>query len=143
MGRWMCLFSNKTFESIRDNILDNISIPLDKREGSFTYDMVSSIAVEIAKAYIDMSDVLSLGFIEDTFDEFLDKRVSEFGVYRKEGVKATGEIQVKGIAGTSIENGTLLRANDLYFTVLNDIVLPDENTLYVENTIHNLCIIYN
>ena len=128
----MCLFSNKTFESIRDNILDNISIPLDKREGSFTYDMVSSIAVEIAKAYIDMSDVLSLGFIEDTFDEFLDKRLSEFGVYRKDGVKATGEIQVKGIAGTSIENGTLLRANDLYFTVLNDIVLPDENTLYVE-----------
>ena len=126
------MFSNKTFESIRDNILDNISIPLDKREGSFTYDMVSSIAVEIAKAYIDMGDILSLGFIEDNFDTFLDKRVSEFGVYRKEGIKAIGEVKVEGKEGAIITNGTLIKANDLYFTVLNDIELPNDNMLYVE-----------
>ena len=79
------MFSDKTFESIRDNILNNISATLDKREGSFTHDMVSSVAGELAKAYINMSDILSLGFIEDTFDTYLDKRVSEFGVYRKAG----------------------------------------------------------
>jgi hypothetical protein len=31
--------------------------------------MVSGIAVEVAKAYIDMGDILSLGFIEDNFDD--------------------------------------------------------------------------
>ena len=126
------MFSDKTFESIRDNILNNISATLDKREGSFTHDMVSSVAGELAKAYINMSDVLSLGFIDDTFDTFLDKRVSEFGVYRKAGTKAIGEIKVEGREGAIITNGTLVKAGDLYFTVLNDIELPEDNIIYVE-----------
>ena len=126
------MFSDKTFESIRDNILNNISATLDKREGSFTHDMVSSVAGELAKAYINMSDVLSLGFIEDNFDTYLDKRVSEFGVYRKAGTKAIGEIKVEGREGAKITNGTLVKAGDLYFTVLNDIELPEDNIIYVE-----------
>ena len=101
----MWLFSEKTFEHITDNILNNISTSLDKREGSFTYDMISAISVELAKAYINMSDILSLGFIEDNFDTFRDKRVGEFGVYRKEGTKAIGEITVEGQDGLTISNG--------------------------------------
>ena len=126
------MFSNQTYEIIRQRILDNINISIDKREGSFTSNMISPIAEELTKAYINMGDILSLAFIEDNFDTFLDKRVSEFGVYRKEGTKATGEIKVEGQDGAIITNGTLVKANDLYFTVLNDIELPNENILYVE-----------
>ncbi|MBP3932050.1 MAG: baseplate J/gp47 family protein [Peptostreptococcaceae bacterium] len=126
------MFDNQTYENIRQRILDNINIDIDKREGSFTSNMVSALAEELAKAYINMGDILSLGFIDDTFDTYLDKRVSEFGVYRKEGVKATGEIKVEGKEGAIITNGTLIKANDLYFTVLNDIELPNDNILYVE-----------
>ena len=126
------MFSNQTYEVIKQRILDNINIDIDKREGSFVSNMAGPIAEELAKAYINMGDILSLGFIDDTFDTYLDKRVSEFGVYRKEGVKATGEIKVEGKEGTVITNGTLIKANDLYFTVLNDIELPNDNILYVE-----------
>ena len=126
------MFSNQTYEVIKQRILDNINIDIDKREGSFTSNMVSALAEELAKAYISMGDILSLGFIDDTFDTFLDKRVSEFGVYRKEGVKATGEIKVEGKEGATITNGTLIKANDLYCTVLNDIELPTDDVLYVE-----------
>ena len=126
------MFSNQTYEAIRQRILDNINIHIDKREGSFTSNMISPIAEELTKTYINMSDILSLGFIEDNFDTFLDKRVSEFGVYRKQGSKAIGEIKVEGKEGATIENGTIIRANDLYFTVLNDIELPDNNIIYVE-----------
>ena len=126
------MFENQTYETIRNRILDNTNINIDKREGSFLSNMVSAISEELAKAYINMSDILSLGFIDDTFDTFLDKRVSEFGVYRKEGVKATGEIKVEGKEGAIITNGTLVKANDLYFTVLNDIELPTDDILYVE-----------
>lgn len=126
------MFSNQTYEVIKQRILDNVNIDIDKREGSFTSNMVSPLAEELAKAYINMSDILSLGFIDDTFDTYLDKRVSEFGVYRKEGTKAIGEIKVEGKEGAIITNGTLVKANDLYFTVLNDIDLPTDNVLYVE-----------
>ena len=126
------MFTNQTYEVIKQRILDNINIDIDKREGSFTSNMVSPLSQELAKAYINMSDILSLGFIEDNFDIFLDKRVSEFGVYRKQGSKAIGEIKVEGKDGATIENGTIIKANDLYFTVLNDIELPNDNTIYVE-----------
>ena len=126
------MFSNQTYEAIKQRILDNINIDIDKREGSFTSNMVAPIVEELAKAYINMSDILSLGFIEDNFDTYLDKRVSEFGVYRKEGVKSTGEIKVEGKEGATITNGTLIKANGLYFTVLNDIELPIDNILYLE-----------
>ena len=126
------MFENQTYETIRNRILDNTNINIDKREGSFLSNMVSAISEELAKAYINMGDILSLGFIDDTFDTYLDKRVGEFGVYRKAGTKATGEIKVEGKEGAIITNGTLIKANDLYFTVLNDIELPAENILYVE-----------
>ena len=126
------MFTNQTYENIKQRILDNTNINIDKREGSFLSNMVSAISEELAKAYINMSDILSLGFIEDNFATFLDKRVAEFGVYRKQGSKAIGEIKVEGQEGATIENGTILKANDLYFTVLNDIELPGENILYVE-----------
>ncbi len=126
------MFSNQTYEVIKQRILDNVNIDIDKREGSFTSNMVSPLSQELAKAYINMGDILSLGFIEDNFDTFLDKRVSEFGVHRKQGSKAIGEIKVEGKDGATIENGTIVKANDLYFTVLNDIELPNDNTIYVE-----------
>ena len=126
------MFSNQTYEAIKQRILDNINIDIDKREGSFTSNMISPLVEELAKAYINMGDILSLGFIDDTFDTFLDKRVGEFGVYRKEGTKAIGEIKVEGQDGLIISNGDIVKANDLYFTVLNDIELPGENILYVE-----------
>ena len=126
------MFSQQTYEIIKQRILDNINIDIDKREGSFTSNMVSAISVELAKAYINMGDILSLGFIEDTFDTYLDKRVGEFGVYRKTGTKAIGEVKVEGSEGAVITNGTLIKANDLYFTVLNDIEFPADNILYVE-----------
>ena len=126
------MFENQTYETIRNRILDNTNINIDKREGSFLSNMVSAISEELAKAYINMGDILSLGFIDDAFDTYLDKRVSEFGVYRKAGTKAIGEIKVEGQDGLTISNGDIVKANDLYFTVLNDIEFPNDNILYVE-----------
>jgi uncharacterized phage protein gp47/JayE len=126
------MFSNQTYEAIKQRILDNINIDIDKREGSFTSNMISPLVEELAKAYISMGDILNLGFIDDTFDTYLDKRVGEFGVYRKAGTKAIGEVKVEGKEGAIITNGTILKANGLYFTVLNDIELPTDNVLYVE-----------
>ena len=126
------MFSSQTYETIKQRILDNTNINIDKREGSFLNNQISPISEELAKAYISMGDILSLGFIDDTFDTYLDKRVGEFGVYRKKGIKAVGEITVEGKDGLVISNGDIVKANDLYFTVLNDIEHPIDNILYVE-----------
>lgn len=124
--------SQQTFEVIIQRILDNINIDIDKREGSFLFNQCGPIAVELAKAYIQMGGLLNLGFIQTNFDDFLDRRVNEFGVYRKEGAKATGEIMVTGQDGATINNGSIIKANDLHYVVLNDVLLPTDNIAYIE-----------
>lgn len=127
------MYSEQTYEVIKQRILDNIALDIDKREGSILNTFASANAMSLAKAYIEMGDILSLGFIEDTFDTYLDKRVSEFGVYRKEGTKATGQIKVTGDEGTVISNGTTFLCNDLKFVMLNDVVIGEEDDIcYVE-----------
>jgi uncharacterized phage protein gp47/JayE len=128
------LFNEQSFEVIKQRMLNNINLNIDKRTGSFLDSMISTIAEEVEKVYINMGDVLNLAFIEDTFDEYLDKRVSDFGLTRKIGAKSTGTVTVNGVEGTIIANGTIINTNnDLSYTVLNDITLSSyDNILYVE-----------
>ena len=127
------MFSEQTYEVLIKRILENTSANnLDIREGSVSFNLLAPLTEELAKAYISMGDILNLAFIEDTFGEYLEKRVNEFGIYRKDGEKATGAIKVTGIDDTFIGNGTIVTSNGLEYIVLNDIVLPDEDTLYVE-----------
>ena len=127
------MFSEQTYETLIRRILENTSKNnLDIREGSVSFNLLAPLAEELAKAYISMGDILSLAFIEDTYDEYLDKRVNEFGIYRKDGEKATGAIRVTGSDNAYITNGTIVTCGDLEYIVLNDIVLPNDNIIYVE-----------
>lgn len=127
------LFSEQTYEILIRRILENTKANnLDIREGSVSFNLLAPLAEELAKAYISMGDILSMAFIEDTYDEYLDKRVNEFGVYRKDGERATGPIKVTGSDNAYISNGTIVTCGDLEYIVLNDIVLPDEDVIYVE-----------
>ena len=127
------LFNEQTYETLIRRILENTNKNnLDIREGSVSFNLLGPLAEELAKAYISMGDILSLAFIEDTYDEYLDKRVNEFGIYRKDGEKATGAIRVTGSDNAYITNGTIVTCGDLEYIVLNDIVLPNDNIIYVE-----------
>ena len=102
------MFSEQTYNNLIKRILENTKANgLDTREGSVSFNLLAPLTEELAKAYISMGDILNLAFIEDTFDEYLDKRVNEFGIYRKEGTKASGSIIVNGIDGTFIPNSTI------------------------------------
>ena len=127
------MYSQQTHEVIRQRTLDNINLDIDKREGSILNTLASANAMSLAKAYLDMSDIMSIGFIEDSFNSFLEKRVGEFGIYRKTGTKATGQIKVTGKEGTVIPNGTYFLCNNLMFVMLNDVVIGEEDDIcYVE-----------
>ena len=127
------MFNEQTYEVLINRILENTSANnLDTREGSVSFNLLAPLAEELAKAYISMGDILNLAFIEDTFGAYLEKRVNEFGIYRKDGEKATGAIKVTGEDDVFIGNSTIVTANGLEYVVLNDVLLPDEDTLYVE-----------
>lgn len=127
-------YNQETYEVIKERILSNMLNDIDKREGSFVNNMVSPLGVEFAKYYMELDDILAIMFLEDATNEFLDKKVNDFAVYRKLGTSATGEIVVTGIVGTYIAKGSVvLSQGELAFYTLNDIWLDeDENVIKVE-----------
>ncbi|HDF2668007.1 baseplate protein J [Clostridioides difficile] len=120
------MYSSQTYDVVKNRTLSNIGLEVYKGEGSFLSDMVSPVNSELAKFYIELSYLHKKAFIEDNFDDFLDKRVNEFGVYRKLGTESTGEVIFEGKLGTTIQNGTIISYNELLFVVIKDIVISSE-----------------
>ena len=125
--------TEQTYENIKQRILNNIQTDIDKREGSFTQNLISPISQELAKFYIEQEDLVNMAFVRNGFFNYLDLKCEEYGIYRKEGTKAVGEVVFVGDNGVSIDNGTVLSYNNLYFVVLNDAdIVGNQAELVVE-----------
>ena len=112
--------TEQTYEDIKQRMLDNINSDIDKREGSFTQNMISPISEELAKIYLEQRDLVNMAFVRNGFFNYLDDKCWEYGIERKIGTSAVGEVTFEGEDGTVISNGTVIYNNDLYYVVLND-----------------------
>lgn len=100
------MFEDITAESIKKNILDTIQTDIDKREGSYTSEMVAPTSNEIWKIYDSMNALLPIAFVDETSGEYIDKRVGEVGITRKPGTKAKVSLTLTGTSGTIVPAGT-------------------------------------
>lgn len=116
---------SKTYEEIKQRVLNNTDINVDKREGSFLNDMASPLSYELAKFYIEQQDLVNMAFVKNGYFNYLDIKCEEYGISRKQGTKSVGEVIFTGENGTLISNGTILVADDLYFVVLNDATIAE------------------
>jgi len=111
-------FESETFERILERMLARLPDDIDKRQGSVVYDLLAPAAAELAQAYIEMDNVLNLGFADTTYGEYLDRRAAEQGLTRKPAVKSTGRLTFSGPEGTVIPAGTRVSTNSeppIYF----------------------------
>ena len=120
------MYSDQTYEVIKNRTLENINLDIYKGEGSFLNNMVSGNDLELSKIYLELSKMHKMAFIQDTYNQFLDKRVNEFGVYRKLGTESNGEVEFIGEKGTVINNGTVISYRDLLFVVIKDVTIGSE-----------------
>ena len=119
---------SKTYEEIKQRVLSNTNIDVDKREGSFLNNMASPLSYELAKFYIEQQDLVNMAFVKNGYFNYLDAKCEEYGISRKQGTKAVGEVIFTGENGTLISNGTMLFVDDLYFVVLNDATITENQT---------------
>ena len=111
---------SNTYENIKKRMLDNIDIDIDKREGSFTQNIISPLSQELAKFYIEQEDLVNMAFVRNGFFNYLDDKCWEYGIDRKIGTSSVGEVIFEGEDNIPISNGTVIYCNDLYYVVLND-----------------------
>jgi uncharacterized phage protein gp47/JayE len=116
-------YESETFDTIMERMLARLPDDIDKSEGSPIYDMLAPAAIELEQAYMEMDNVLNLGFADTTYGEYLDRRAAEQGLTRKAAVAATGEVTVTGPEGTLIPAGTVFATSGdspIYFEATID-----------------------
>ena len=106
------MYENKTEYLILNNMLDQVTAPVSKEEGSLIYDALSPVANELAKHYIELDSFVRRAFIQTSNSGFLDLRASEYGLERKQATKATASLTFTGTNGTAIPQGFLVQTVD-------------------------------
>ncbi len=101
------MYENQTYESILQRLLDAVPSDVQKSEGSFIYDALAPAALELAQVYVQMDNVLNLGFAPTSHGQYLDYRAVEHGINRKSAAKASGQVIISGLAGTIIPAGSI------------------------------------
>ncbi|OQB15705.1 MAG: Baseplate J-like protein [Firmicutes bacterium ADurb.Bin193] len=77
-----------TFEYILKSALANVSDEIDKREGSIIYDAIAPACLELSQMYKELKAVYQNTFASTAKAEYLDARVAEQGVTRKQATYA-------------------------------------------------------
>lgn len=114
------MYENKTFETIMEEMLDNVPSDVDKREGSIIYDALAPVAMELAQVYIDLDMLIDETFADSASYYYLVKRAAEHGVFAREGTPAVLEIVVSP-AELQIETGTEFNIGELNYTITNSL----------------------
>ncbi|WP_050698658.1 baseplate J/gp47 family protein [Anaeromassilibacillus senegalensis] len=102
------MYEEKTYEAIKADILSSMSNELDKREGSYTNDIISPVSLEISKVYESINAVIPIAFVDEVSGEYLERRCAEYGIERKPGTKAKATVTLTGSNGTTVAKGTVL-----------------------------------
>jgi len=125
------------YETILATLLAQVPDDVDKSQGSFIYDALSPVAVELTEAAIWAQEVLRRGFAQTTFGQYLDLRAAEHGLTRKPAVKATGQVVFTGTPGIIIPAGTQVSTNGsetapaVFFVTTEDSTIGSDGTVTV------------
>ncbi len=102
---------DETEEAIRERMLSRLPAKLDRSEGSFPWDILAPVAIQLTQAADWAKEVLRRVFASTTFGVYLDARCAEHGVFRRPATtaKTTGEtIRFDGDPGSFVPNGYVI-----------------------------------
>ena len=102
------MFENFNEKMLLERMKQSIDENIDTSEGTFTHDMLSPSANEMARIYSSMDYLLEQAFLVDAEGVYLSKKCLEFGVIRKEAQKAVGTVTFTGKLGAKIVLNTII-----------------------------------
>ena len=106
------MYESLTVESIKADILSRITTDIDTREGSYTNDMVSTVAYEIWNVYQSLAALIPVAFVDETSGIYIGKRAEEYGITEKAGTKATVTLSFTGTDDTVVPAGKVFLTTD-------------------------------
>ena len=119
------MYENLTVEDIKSRILERITTNLQTREGSYTNDVISAAAAEIAGVYHSMDALLPAFYLDETSGTYIDRQAAVVGITRKAGTKAACSITFTGTNGAQVPAGTPFYTAGLAFTLRETVTVAD------------------
>lgn len=110
----MAMFELPSYEELLQMILNRARTDIDKAEGSIFHDAVSPVTLELLGAYTRLLMYEEQMFADTATGEFLSRRASEYGIDRKEAVKAIR----KATFNIPVNIGSRFAIEDLYYVVI-------------------------
>jgi len=99
--------------------------------GSFPYDFARAVSEEMSGVYNDNENTLKNAFALTAEGEFLDKKVAEQAIERKQAQYAKGFLTIKGTKGAVIRTGSKAASGDLLFSVSKNAIIPESGIIDV------------
>jgi len=98
--------ADNTQALVLQRMLDDLPSTYDKTPGTFLYDMLSAIALEVEGAYIQVDEAFNQSFLSNADGDYLDAKGAEFGLDRLQGGFALVTLTFTGTSGTVVPQGT-------------------------------------
>ena len=122
----------ETIDTILERMLLQIPSRYDTSSGTYTYDIEKSTAMEFENVYDIISSLDSYFYASTATGKYLDMRVGEFGLERKDASYATGCVTVSGNVGAKVSVGEKVAAGNIIFNITENAVIPSEGSVTVQ-----------
>lgn len=121
------MYENITEKLILSRMKEAINNGIDTTEGTFSHDILSPNANEIARLYASMDFALSQAFLVEAEGDYLTDKAKEFGVERKDEQKAVGTVTFYGTDGTKIPKHSIVATmRNLQYETIEDAFIKGE-----------------
>lgn len=114
-----------TFDEIIEYMLTSVPSEYDISVRSFFYDPLYPVAEQVFKLQDKISTLDLNAFALTAVGEYLDRKVAEQGIKRKQATFATGTVRIRGDVGATIQKGSKVAADEVLFAVDKTAVIPN------------------
>ena len=136
-------FDSYTYANLLSRALEHVDDKLDKREGSVIFDALAPACYELAEMYLALKRSYHDNYILTANDVFLDLRMSEHGIYRRQSTFAIRKGIFSSVDGEPMEvpigsrfsairstEPLIFKVTDIFYQ--DDVAIPGTYTLTCE-----------
>lgn len=135
--------STITAEDLKQRILGRFSTDLQTREGSFTNDVISAMALELCNCYHSIAALLPMFYLDASSGEYIDQQAAAVAITRKTGTRASCSITFTGTDGAAVPAGAIYYSQTGLAYTLNAAVTLTAGTATGTLTAENVGDVYN
>lgn len=120
-------------EHILSRMKSRLTNPASMLEGSFSADILQSVADEIARLYsTEYERLINRAHLDTAADEDLDRvGINDHGVYRKQATFEEVNVVITGTPGSEITKDVGVKSDNIIFMVSGDYVIPASGNITV------------